>query len=479
MKFFISLLIALTLQACREKTGPLSTENNFEILAYTSIPSTGAPTANRTLCVDEEGNLIHGIELANSNVFNYPDGNTYQNNGEQAVILAKFSPQLTLLSSKLFSGINGVGYIRTSICTTADNKILLSANLKNNLYLNQRLIYSAPANYPSNNTGHLMRLNPDLSIYSLEALAQLTPSRTSISGQDPIISNGKVFLSGPVLGDLPPFELFYFKGYFNMHLGVHQGPYKYSTIVAVSGKEADIDRSAAVPLPNGENIIMFFTASNIFAINRKIYERPIHFSTGTYKHYIVKLTKNNEVSWIVPLFESAASTFFLRDAIAVSDGFIVATGFSTDFTLQGQNFVTRGGNDALLLKFDFKGKLIWSKQFASAASEASLYSVIQIYNDQIYYISRYGGTSVLPVETTGKTWTSTDVIFKLDKNGNILNWVSVAGTNSNSPNIVNYKDTTFFNAYFTGDVTVTAKDGTTRVFTNPTTKATFFFKFKL
>ena len=87
---------------------------------------------------------------------------------------------------------------------------------------------------------------------------------------------------------------------------------------------------------------------------------------------IIKYNSDGEIEWYKHLGEAGEDKIF--SVIETSDGGIVAAGYFTDTTIldNGETITSRGGTDAILLKYSESGNLEWYKQIGNNKNDCIL-----------------------------------------------------------------------------------------------------------
>ena len=117
---------------------------------------------------------------------------------------------------------------------------------------------------------------------------------------------------------------------------------------------------------------------------------------------------------------------YFNSVIEVSDG-VVAVGYSASFgTGDWSDVTTNGGQDAIVIKYDNSGNVVWKKNFGGSGAD-SFNSVIEVSDGII--VAGYSGT-IGNGDWTGVTTKGGQdaIIVKFDNNGNIL-WKKNFGGN--------------------------------------------------
>jgi len=145
---------------------------------------------------------------------------------------------------------------------------------------------------------------------------------------------------------------------------------------------------------------------------------------------IVKYDPNGNVLW-KKSFGGSKYDYFYHITLA-PDGNLVAVGTSgsTDGDMQGLN---KGSSDAIIVKYDINGNVLWKKSFGGNNFDA-FYSITSIPDGNFVVV---GDANSSDGDLQGLSKGSTDaVIVKYDKNGNVLWKKSFGGSNSDGFNFV-------------------------------------------
>ena len=121
-------------------------------------------------------------------------------------------------------------------------------------------------------------------------------------------------------------------------------------------------------------------------------------------------------------FDSSMQSIF-NDVVSDSNGYLIAVGNTTNNSgdvTDGNN----GENDALIIKYDYDGQIIWQKTIGGSDSDA--FSSIIIDRDGNYVVSGYTSSKDYDMSyNLGLLRFPKAIIYKFDPNGEIL-WSSVS-----------------------------------------------------
>ena len=112
---------------------------------------------------------------------------------------------------------------------------------------------------------------------------------------------------------------------------------------------------------------------------------------------------------------------FLNSGIVTSDGNILVVGSTQSSDIEGLN--NNGGRDAIILMYDSKGNLLWQDIWGGDALDA--FSDVIEGSGGYYVIGTYNSTNIEGISNSGG---SDAIVIKYDKNGNII-WTRTFGGN--------------------------------------------------
>lgn len=154
------------------------------------------------------------------------------------------------------------------------------------------------------------------------------------------------------------------------------------------------------------------------------------FGGGTTDYYAVKLNSNGTVAWTRAIGGSTGGDFGYR-VMSAADSDIILSGYTTG--------LGAGGGDALLLKLDLAGNLVWARTYGTAALDR-VFSVHGTYDNQL----------VCTGEGTTSTFGSGDQqVFKIDYAGALI-WSRHYGTNVDETGFGTGMETSDNGILFTG-----------------------------
>ena len=121
------------------------------------------------------------------------------------------------------------------------------------------------------------------------------------------------------------------------------------------GGSSEDEGRATIPTNDGGYVIAGYTKSS------DISDLPFN---GSRDAIIVKYDKNGKINW-QKNYGGTSGEYFM-DVTQLEDGGLVAVGSSASTTTQISN---NGGDDALVVKYDANGKLLWEKNFGYSAGD--------------------------------------------------------------------------------------------------------------
>ena len=134
---------------------------------------------------------------------------------------------------------------------------------------------------------------------------------------------------------------------------------------------------------------------------------------------LVKYDKDGNLLW-QKYWGGSKSDSFVK-LFVTNDGDILVSAFSSSLDIEGLS--NKGGSDRVLLKYDKNGNLLWQKSFGGNGSDS--FSVFLLSNEDILLVGDSDSTDIEGLTNMGK---HDIVLFKLDKDGNIL-WKKSWGGN--------------------------------------------------
>jgi len=148
----------------------------------------------------------------------------------------------------------------------------------------------------------------------------------------------------------------------------------------------------------------------------------IGLNKGSADGIVVKYYKNSNIAW-KKNFGGSLGDYF-NQVIGVLDGFVVVGGsLSTDGDLTG--LINRGQYDAILVKYDLNGNIVWKKNFGGTLND-SYQSIINIVDGYV----AVGYSSSGNGDLLGLNRGSEDaIIVKYDLNGNVVWKKNYGGSN--------------------------------------------------
>ena len=142
---------------------------------------------------------------------------------------------------------------------------------------------------------------------------------------------------------------------------------------------------------------------------------------GSYDAIIVKYDKDGNLLWQKSWGGKSHDTF--SDILQNQDGGFIVYGYSYSTDIEG--LPNKGGDDAIIVKYDKDGNLLWQKSWGGNGSD-NFYDVLQ--TEDGGFIT-YGNSSSYDIEgITNQSWFD-GIIVKYDKNGNML-WQTSYGDQS-------------------------------------------------
>lgn len=142
---------------------------------------------------------------------------------------------------------------------------------------------------------------------------------------------------------------------------------------------------------------------------------------GSYDGFIVKYDTNRNIVWTKTFGGSSIDRF--DSIIEVSDGYIaVGASQSTNGDMTG---LSKGNYDAIIVKYDMSGNVVWVKTFGGSSSDY-FESVIEISDG--YIAVGYAGSTNGDMTGLNKGWEDA-IIVKYDTNGNVV-WAKTFGGTS-------------------------------------------------
>jgi len=165
------------------------------------------------------------------------------------------------------------------------------------------------------------------------------------------------------------------------------------------------------------------------------YSYPASFGTGDWAGItgrggmdaiIVKFDSSGDVVWMNRFGGSGADIF--NSVTATSDGGFVAVGHATSFgTGDWAGVAGQGNDDAIIVKFDSNGTMVWKNRFGGIGNDRFL-SVTATYDEGFVAVGYVGHTSFGTGDFVGIVGRGDQdaVITKFDSFGN-LDWMSIFG----------------------------------------------------
>ncbi len=161
---------------------------------------------------------------------------------------------------------------------------------------------------------------------------------------------------------------------------------------------------------NGFVVVGYSQSSDIEGITNK----------GGWDAIIVKYDKDGNMLW-QKNYGGNSAEYFKSVMLTKDEGFI-AVGYSQSSDIEG--ITNKGSQDAIIIKYDKDGNMLWQKNWGGNNSE-QFFSVI-VTKDDSFIASGYSGTTdVEGITNKGK---DDAIIVKYDKNGNML-WQKDYGGN--------------------------------------------------
>lgn len=157
------------------------------------------------------------------------------------------------------------------------------------------------------------------------------------------------------------------------------------------------------------------------AVGRSYSPELIGVGTRSDDAIIVKFDLNGNLLWTRTFGGSKSDSF--RSVASVSDGYIaVGRSESSDFDMSS---LTKGGTDGIIIKYDTNGNVVWKKTFGGSANDA-LHGIL--FTNDSYIVVGYSRSNDNDLVGLINKGNSDAVIIKYDLNNNIVWKNSFGGT---------------------------------------------------
>ena len=141
---------------------------------------------------------------------------------------------------------------------------------------------------------------------------------------------------------------------------------------------------------------------------------------GSQDAIILKYDKNGNMLWQKSW--GGNNREYLKNAIETEDESIILVGYSVSTDIEG--LPNKGGQDAIIVKYDKDGNLLWQKSWGGNGSD-SLSQVIETEDGSVILLGESTSTDIEGLPNKGS---QDAIILKYDKNGNML-WQKSWGGN--------------------------------------------------
>ena len=163
--------------------------------------------------------------------------------------------------------------------------------------------------------------------------------------------------------------------------------------------------------------------TDLSANRRKSYNIQVTIAQPSYDSLIVKYDKDGNVLWDKTFGGSNNDRFY--SVIETQDGNYVAVGETWSSDIEGLE--NKGDNDALLVKYDKDGNIIWQKSFGGNYDDM-FYSITETQDGDYIAVGETCSSDIEGLEEINKCGA---IVVKYNKDGNVL-WKKVFYTNEST-----------------------------------------------
>ena len=158
---------------------------------------------------------------------------------------------------------------------------------------------------------------------------------------------------------------------------------------------------------------------------------------------IIKFDNNGKIVWQKSIGGSKSERLY--STVALSDGTYVSSGYYGSTDIDGIS--NKGGKDAMIIRYDETGNIIWQKSFGGSGDEA-FENIFLTKNEEIIACGYSSSTDIDGITNNGE---KDALIVKYDKEGNILwktTWAGAGKHISNKYLLTEDEEIILFNEYY-------------------------------
>ena len=190
----------------------------------------------------------------------------------------------------------------------------------------------------------------------------------------------------------------------------------------IGGTDEEYINSVSVT-NDGGYIVGGYFSSNTIQVGDKILANK-----GTTTGLIIKYNGDGEIEWATNVGESG--NVYINSVAVASDGGIIAGGyFDTTTQIENKTLINNGDDDALIIKYDKKGKVEWADSFGDSNND--YITSVATTSDGKIMAGGYFSSSVIQVgeETLTNNGSEDGLIIKYDSSGKVK-WAKNIGGSS-------------------------------------------------
>ncbi|MEZ4965120.1 MAG: tail fiber domain-containing protein [Saprospiraceae bacterium] len=170
--------------------------------------------------------------------------------------------------------------------------------------------------------------------------------------------------------------------------------------------------------------------------------------------FIVKYDASGNVLWLVT--NTGTSFVYGLDVATDASGNVYVTGvFENTVTFGGQTLTSAGGQDLYVLKFDPAGNLLWAYNGGGSSDDIG-YKISTDNAGNVFVAGWFSGTTTFGDTTLSSAGEEDALVVKLDASGNVLWAVAVGGTDYEESHAIatDAAGNAYATGYFNGTITV-------------------------
>jgi len=147
-------------------------------------------------------------------------------------------------------------------------------------------------------------------------------------------------------------------------------PYKFNWVTTAGGSSNESVSSVATD-SKSNSVTVGWTLSKTFQVDG---ETTVDINSGTNTAYMIKLTPAGKFIWSVFMNSTGDAAFYsvtIDNRKNSDDAIYVVGAFTGNATIGNKTWISNGGYDALVLKFNSSGYLLWSKQYGGYGDDVA------------------------------------------------------------------------------------------------------------